>query len=80
MYKMTLTFYKVYLNILNLVSTICLPKQKQSTLYFYKKTNYRFLLKHFINRMLDLVKYVFKKYIYTINHKRIAINYLIFCA
>lgn len=27
----------------------------------------------------DLWKYVLKKYVYTINHKRIAINYLIFC-
>lgn len=27
----------------------------------------------------DFWKYVLKKYIYTINHKRIAINYLIFC-
>jgi cytochrome c oxidase subunit 1 len=27
----------------------------------------------------DFFKYILKKYIYTINHKRIAINYLIFC-
>lgn len=29
--------------------------------------------------LLDLLKYVLKKYIYTINHKRIAINYTVFC-
>ena len=27
----------------------------------------------------DLIKYTGKKYVYTINHKRIAINYMIFC-
>ena len=27
----------------------------------------------------DFWKYALKKYVYTINHKRIAINYLIFC-
>ena len=30
-------------------------------------------------KLYDLHKYVLKKYIYTINHKRIAINYFIFC-
>ena len=30
-------------------------------------------------KLHDLHKYVLKKYIYTINHKRIAINYFIFC-
>jgi cytochrome c oxidase subunit 1 len=29
--------------------------------------------------MYDFYKYISKKYIYTINHKRIAINYIIFC-
>lgn len=29
------------------------------------------------NYLIDLTKYVFKKYVYTINHKRLAINYLI---
>lgn len=51
-----------------------------NTLYFQKKLTLKFITKYFINRNLDLLKYVFKKYIYTINHKRIAINYLIFCA
>lgn len=32
-----------------------------------------------ITLLSDLFKYVLKKYIYTINHKRIAINYTIFC-
>lgn len=53
--------------------------KRTNTLYFQRKTNYRFIIKFFYNRSLDLVKYVFKKYIYTINHKRIAINYLVFC-
>jgi heme/copper-type cytochrome/quinol oxidase subunit 1 len=30
-------------------------------------------------KMYDFYKYISKKYIYTINHKRIAINYIIFC-
>jgi heme/copper-type cytochrome/quinol oxidase subunit 1 len=31
-----------------------------------------------LTRFNNLRKYVFKKYVYTINHKRIAINYLFF--
>jgi hypothetical protein len=30
------------------------------------------------NQFNDIRKYILKKYVYTINHKRIAINYFIF--
>ena len=42
--------------------------------------NFKFLnrLKTNFTRFNNLRKYVFKKYVYTINHKRIAINYLFF--
>ena len=42
--------------------------------------NFKFInrLKINLTRINNLRKYVFKKYIYTINHKRIAINYLFF--
>lgn len=36
-------------------------------------------LSHYSTYFSDFLKYGLKKYIYTINHKRIAINYLIFC-
>ena len=36
-------------------------------------------LSYYITFGNDFLKYILKKYIYTINHKRIAINYLIFC-
>lgn len=39
---------------------------------FYLKKMYLFLF-------VDFCKFFFKKYIYTINHKRIALNYLYFC-
>lgn len=35
-------------------------------------------MKIWVNRINNLRKYFFKKYIYTINHKRIAINYFFF--
>ena len=43
-------------------------------------TDFLFLkrLKNHFNRFNDLRKYFFKKYIYTINHKRIALNYFYF--
>ena len=42
--------------------------------------NFKFLkrVKTYVTRLNNLRKYVFKKYVYTINHKRIAINYLFF--
>jgi heme/copper-type cytochrome/quinol oxidase subunit 1 len=43
-------------------------------------TNYLFLnrFKIYSNRFNDLRKYFLKKYVYTINHKRIALNYFFF--
>ena len=35
-------------------------------------------LKLYLNRFNDLRKYMLKKYVYTINHKRIALNYFYF--
>jgi cytochrome c oxidase subunit 1 len=32
-----------------------------------------------LTHLVDFQKYTFKKYFYTINHKRVAINYTIFC-
>lgn len=42
--------------------------------------NFKFLnrFKENVTRFNNFRKYIFKKYIYTINHKRIAINYLFF--
>lgn len=47
------------------------------TLFMFKfnlKTYYQYKM----SRAYDLVLYFFKKYVYTINHKRIALNYLYF--
>jgi heme/copper-type cytochrome/quinol oxidase subunit 1 len=41
--------------------------------------NWRRAFKNYVNNLLDFLKYITKKYLYTINHKRIAINYLVFC-
>jgi hypothetical protein len=43
-------------------------------------TNFLFFerFKIYLNRFNDLRKYALKKYVYTINHKRIALNYLYF--
>ena len=52
--------------------------------YFYGAqtdfTNFLFFdrIKIYINRFNDLRKYFLKKYVYTINHKRIALNYFYF--
>lgn len=52
--------------------------------YFYGAqtdfTNFLFFdrIKLYINRFNDLRKYFLKKYVYTINHKRIALNYFYF--
>jgi len=53
--------------------------------YIYTGFSNDFINLKFINRLKvnltrinNLRKYVFKKYVYTINHKRIAINYLFF--
>ena len=42
--------------------------------------SFNLIIKYFTNKLnyvCDLWKYIFKKYVYTINHKRLAINYLI---
>jgi len=49
------------------------------TFYFQPAFNRKRAVKSYINSSLDFLKYVAKKYVYTINHKRIAINYLVFC-
>jgi len=55
-----------------------------SLFYFYGAqtdfTNFLFLdrIKIYLNRFNDLRKYFLKKYVYTINHKRIALNYFYF--
>lgn len=47
-----------------------------NTSFFLNITKINYL--SFLYKTYDLYKYVFKKYVYTINHKRIAINYLVF--
>jgi hypothetical protein len=41
--------------------------------------DFNYIFKYKIKYTYDLVFYFFKKYIFTINHKRIALNYLYFC-
>lgn len=43
-----------------------------------QQENYIYKLKILFRNFNDRRKYVMKKYVYTINHKRIAINYLVF--
>ena len=48
-------------------------------LNFLKRPNLFFSrIKIMFTQLNDRRKYIFKKYVYTINHKRIAINYFIF--
>ena len=49
-----------------------------STAYAFKTTLLFNLFKNQLKTLFDLGKYLIKKYVYTINHKRIAINYLVF--
>ena len=58
---------------------------KNDLMYFYAGfsndfLNLKFLkrIRIYLTRSNNLRKYIFKKYIYTINHKRIAINYFFF--
>ena len=73
--KLDVNFYWImiilmlYLNILNI----------QPTFYFKPSFSWKKAFKLYLNNSLDFLKYITKKYIYTINHKRIAINYLVFC-
>jgi heme/copper-type cytochrome/quinol oxidase subunit 1 len=43
-----------------------------------KPSTLRVFLKKFSSKLNDRRKYILKKYVYTINHKRIALNYLYF--
>ncbi len=43
-----------------------------------QQENYVYKLKILFRNLNDRRKYILKKYVYTINHKRIAINYLVF--
>ena len=70
---MSLVFLNYFKNIFwntNLVSHNILRINSKA---FSTKTLYGYILLYH-----DFLKYVFKKYVYTINHKRIAINYLVF--
>ena len=53
-------------------------KFNTTTNYFTKQLYISFFLKNQVKILFDLSKYLIKKYVYTINHKRIAINYLVF--
>lgn len=44
----------------------------------FNKNNIYLFLKIFLNKFNDRRKFLLKKYVYTINHKRIAINYFFF--
>jgi len=70
-------FYLILLDIKNIA--------KDLNFYLYggieniKKPHFIFnKLKILLNQINDRRKYILKKYVYTINHKRIAINYLFF--
>lgn len=46
--------------------------------YPYSHPMYWMALRLLKKKTIDYLRFFFKKYIYTVNHKRIAINYLIF--
>ena len=48
------------------------------TLYAVTVGNIGSIIRGYLKQLFDLNKYLLKKYVYTINHKRIAINYLVF--
>lgn len=52
--------------------------RNSSTTYFTKQLYIVSFIQNQLKVLFDLSKYLIKKYIYTINHKRIAINYLVF--
>jgi len=68
--------FKVKLAVNNLISDLIYLNTNVKT----DINNYLFLLrlKRFLTQINDLRKYFLKKYVYTINHKRIALNYLYF--
>lgn len=51
---------------------------KLSFYYYEPRPYFRGEYNKFKLWLKDYIKYIFKKYVYTINHKRIAINYLVF--
>ena len=51
---------------------------KKNIEFYNKLTEYIYLLNLFINKFIVYIYFFLKKYIYTINHKRIALNYLYF--
>lgn len=56
-----------------------LTKNLYNLNYSFKNFDDRMIrLKLYLNQFNDRRKYILKKYVYTINHKRIAINYLYF--
>lgn len=54
-----------------------IPKN-YANLYWFTEVSILTVLKAQAQQLFDLAKYLIKKYVYTINHKRIAINYLVF--
>jgi len=74
---MLLNFNKAFFfKIINIIYRILRGKNSPYT-NFYNLPLISY--KIFFIKLVDFIKYVLKKYIYTINHKRIAINYLVFC-
>jgi heme/copper-type cytochrome/quinol oxidase subunit 1 len=64
--------------------TIILPKFELLLHKIYKnrinwRLNFFFFFKFYLSNFYDFFIFFLKKYIYTINHKRIALNYLYFC-
>ena len=77
---------KIYLTITNLINNFFKNFIRLSDINFFFSgvqtdfTNFLFFerFKIYLNRFNDLRKYFLKKYVYTINHKRIALNYFFF--
>lgn len=60
-----------------------IPRDISTYIYFFNKNlfnlkNYKMQLLQYSTQFNDRRKYILKKYVYTINHKRIAINYFYF--
>jgi heme/copper-type cytochrome/quinol oxidase subunit 1 len=76
----------IYLSVVNFFSSFFKNFIKLSDVQFFFSgvqtdfTNFLFFerFKIYLNRFNDLRKYFLKKYVYTINHKRIALNYFYF--
>lgn len=81
-------FSVFYNNIITWVNTLnfFLKKIKKIVIFFKLKsdfleyvTDFNFIIKYALKNIYDLIFFFIKKYIFTINHKRIALNYLYFC-